>query len=189
MDRCPWPRSEIAIRYHDEEWGVPVHDDRKHFEFLMLEAAQAGLSWEIVLRKREGYRVAFAEFDPEAVAKFDADRVDALVLDPGIVRNRKKIEAAVGNARAFLRVRDEFGSFDTYLWQFVEGHPVMNAWERIEEVPARTPLSDAVSADLRQRDFRFVGSTICYAHLQATGLLNDHLVSCFRHAEIRGDVF
>lgn len=177
--------SDSYLRYHDEEWGVPVHDDRRHFEFLILEGAQAGLSWRTVLHRREGYRRAFADFDPERVARFTPRRVEALLADPGIIRNRLKVESAVGNARAFLQVRDEFGSFSAYVWAFVDGRPVRNRWRRQEEVPATSPVSDALSRDLKRRGFRFVGSTIVYAHLQATGLVNDHLVGCFRHRECR----
>jgi DNA-3-methyladenine glycosylase I len=184
MNRCGWARDELAIRYHDEEWGVPVHDDRRWFEFLILEGAQAGLSWDTILRKRENYRRAFAEFDPEVVARFDEERIAALLADPGIVRNRLKVASAVRNARAFLEVRGEFGRFDDYIWRFVEGRPVRNTWRGLGEVPARTATSDAMSKDLRKRGFNFVGSTICYAMMQATGLVNDHLVECFRHGEV-----
>ncbi len=184
MDRCGWAKDELAIRYHDEEWGVPVHDDRRWFEFLVLEGAQAGLSWDTILRKREAYRRAFASFDPEAVARFDEARIELLLADPGIVRNRLKVASAVKNARAFLRVQEEFDGFDPYIWRFVEGRSLRNAWRRLEEVPAKTPASDAMSKDLRKRGFNFVGSTICYALMQATGLVNDHLVGCFRHQEL-----
>ena len=173
------------LSYHDREWGVPVHDDRKHFEFLVLEAAQAGLSWSIVLKKREGYRRAFAEFDPEQVARFTAKRVERLLLDPAIIRNRLKIEAAVKNAKALLAVRDEFGSFDAYAWRFVDGRPKVNRWKTSKEIPAMTPQSDAFSKDLKRRGFSFVGSTVIYAHMQAIGMVNDHLVTCFRHRELR----
>jgi DNA-3-methyladenine glycosylase I len=184
MNRCGWAKDNLAIRYHDEEWGVPVHDDRRWFEFLILEGAQAGLSWDTILRKREHYRRAFAGFDPDAVARFDEARIESLLGDPGIVRNRLKVASAVKNARAFLRVSDEFGGFDTFIWRFVEGRPVQNAWTSLGKVPARTPLSDAMSKDLKKRGFTFVGSTICYALMQATGLVNDHLVVCFRHLEL-----
>jgi DNA-3-methyladenine glycosylase I len=184
MRRCDWARTALTIRYHDEEWGVPVHDDRRWFEFLILEGAQAGLSWDTILRKRENYRRAFAEFDPEVVARFDEERIAALLADPGIVRNRLKVASAVRNARAFLEVRGEFGRFDDYIWRFVEGRPVRNTWRGLGEVPARTATSDAMSKDLRKRGFNFVGSTICYAMMQATGLVNDHLVECFRHGEV-----
>jgi DNA-3-methyladenine glycosylase I len=175
---------EWLTPYHDDEWGVPVHDDRRHYEFLVLEAAQAGLSWLTVLKRREGYRKAFAGFDPEAVARFSANRIEVILADPGVIRNRQKIESAVGNARALLEVRDEFASFDAYLWGFVDGTPVHNAWRSIDKIPATTPLSVAVSKDLKQRGFRFVGPTVCYSHLQAAGLVNDHLVSCFRWAPL-----
>ena len=184
MNRCDWARSDEMVRYHDEEWGVPKHDDRVHFEFLMLEGAQAGLSWETILRKRAAYRAAFAGFDPAAVAKFDTRDVRRLMKDAGIVRNRLKIESAVRNARAFLAVQEEFGSFDAYVWRFVGGGPLRNRWRALKEVPARTEESDAMSKDLRRRGFNFVGSTICYAYMQAVGMVNDHLVGCFRHAEL-----
>jgi DNA-3-methyladenine glycosylase I len=174
------------LAYHDREWGVPVHDDRKHFEFLVLEAAQAGLSWAIVLGKREGYRRAFSQFDPVKVARFDAKKVDRLTADPSIIRNRMKIEAAVRNARAFLKVQDEFGSFDAYCWRFVEGRPKANRRRTIRDIPATTPESDAFSTDLKKRGFSFVGSTVIYAHMQAVGMVNDHVVGCFRHAELSG---
>jgi len=183
--RCPWCLgvSDAYVKYHDEEWGVPARGDAEQFEFLVLEAAQAGLSWSTVLHKRAGYRRAFAGFDPEKVARFNVRSVERLVQDPGIVRNRQKIEAAINNARRFLEVRETFGSFGDYLWAFVDGEPVANRWRDQKQVPASTPLSDAVSRDLKARGFRFVGTTIVYAHLQATGLVNDHLVSCFRHRE------
>jgi DNA-3-methyladenine glycosylase I len=184
MNRCGWAKDDLAITYHDEEWGVPVHDDRRWFEFLVLEGAQAGLSWDTILRKRENYRRAFAGFNPNAVARFDDGRIESLLADPGIVRNRLKVSSAVKNARAFLRVQEEFGSFDPYVWRFVEGRSVTNAWRSLGEIPARTPLSDAMSKDLKKRGFTFVGSTICYALMQATGLVNDHLIGCFRHREI-----
>ena len=173
------------IEYHDREWGVPTHDDRKHFEFLVLEAAQAGLSWAIVLNKRDGYRRAFSQFDPEKVARFDTRKIDRLTLDPGIVRNRLKITAAVNNARQFLDVQERFGSFDNYCWQFVGGRPKVNRWKSMGDIPATTPESDAFSKDLKQRGFSFVGPTVIYAHMQAVGMVNDHLVSCFRHRELR----
>lgn len=182
--RCPWSLNgdEAYQRYHDDEWGVPVRDDRTHFEFLILESAQAGLSWAIVLRKREGYRRAFADFDPERVARFNSRSIERLVNDPGIVRNRQKITAAVGNARGFLRLREEFGSFERYVWRFVDGRPIVNRRRSQSDVPATSRESDALSKDLKRRGFGFVGSTIVYAHMQATGLVNDHLVTCFRHA-------
>jgi DNA-3-methyladenine glycosylase I len=172
------------LQYHDREWGVPVHDDRKHFEFLVLEAAQAGLSWSIVLSKREGYRRAFSEFDPAKVARYTTQRVEKLVADPAIIRNRLKIEAAVRNARMFLAVQDEFGSFNAYCWQFVDGRPRRNRWTTMSDIPATSPESDAFSKDLKRRGFSFVGSTIIYAHMQAVGMVNDHLVACFRHREV-----
>ncbi|AMV71624.1 DNA-3-methyladenine glycosylase I [Desulfuromonas carbonis] len=185
--RCPWPGSDPLYRdYHDREWGTPLHDDRQLFEFLTLEGAQAGLAWITILRKREGYRKAFADFDPKRVARFDAGRVAQLLTDPAIVRNRLKVESTVSNARAFLQVQEEFGSFAAYMWRFVDGRPRQNAWRRLAEVPASTPQSDAFSRDLKQRGFRFVGTTICYAHMQAVGMVNDHLVDCFRWRELGG---
>ena len=180
--RCAWPANDpLMRRYHDEEWGVPVHDDRKHFEFLILEGAQAGLSWRTVLHKRAAYRAAFANFDPRRVARFDARKVKTLLNNAGIIRNRLKIESTISNARAFLAVQKEFGSFDRYVWRFVGGRPIVNHWTTLRQIPARAPESDALSADLKNRAFRFVGSTIVYAHMQATGLVNDHLVHCYRH--------
>ncbi|MDD2764364.1 MAG: DNA-3-methyladenine glycosylase I [Opitutaceae bacterium] len=179
---CPWATTERYRVYHDEEWGVPLHDDRALFEFLILEGAQAGLSWLTILNKRENYRRAFDGFDAEKIARYGTRKVVALLADAGIVRNRLKIAAAIRNARAFLAVQREFGTFDRYLWQFVNGRPIQNAWRTIRQVPARTPESDAMSRDLQQRGFTFVGSTICYAHMQATGMVNDHLVTCSRHA-------
>lgn len=183
--RCPWSLgvSPAYLAYHDSEWGRPVTDDRGQFEFLVLESAQAGLSWSTILHKRDAYRRAFADFDPERVARFNRRSVERLLADAGIVRNRLKIEAAIGNARAFLEVVEARGSFSDYIWGFVDGRPVVNRWRRQDQVPATTPLSDALSRDLKVRGFRFVGSTIVYSHLQATGLVNDHLVSCYRHAE------
>jgi DNA-3-methyladenine glycosylase I len=169
------------MAYHDEEWGVPVHDDRKQFEFLTLESAQAGLSWATVLRKRENYRRAFAEFDAERVARFTDKRIERLLEDPGIIRNRQKVSAAVNNARCFLAVRDEFGTFDAYIWRFVDGRPIQNTLARMKDIQATSQESDALSKDLKQRGFKFVGSTIMYAHMQAIGMVNDHLVTCFRH--------
>lgn len=182
--RCSWAAAEPNIRYHDEEWGVPVHGDRSLFEFLILEGAQAGLSWTTILNKRENYRKAFAGFDPKRVARFDRRKIAALLRDPGIVRNRLKIVSAVENAKAFLRVQREFGSFDAYIWQFVGGTPQVNAPQSLKQVPARTSESDAVSKDLKRRGFNFVGSTICYAFMQAVGMVNDHLVECFRYKEL-----
>lgn len=187
VTRCAWAGSDPLYQdYHDREWGVPVHDDRLLLEFLILEGAQAGLSWITILRKREAYRAAFAGFDPEAVAVFDDAKVAELLQNPGIVRNRLKVASAITNARAFLAVQEEFGSFDTYLWRFVNGQPIQNAWQNIKEIPASTPLSDTLSRDLKQRGFRFVGSTICYAHMQAVGMVNDHTVDCFRWRELGG---
>jgi len=183
--RCQWAGTVHPdyIAYHDREWGVPVHDDGKHFEFLILEGAQAGLSWWTILSRREGYRKAFAGFDPRRVARFTPQRIEKLLADPGIIRNRLKVEAAVTNARAFLAVQDEFGSFDEYVWPFVEGRPIQNRRRTLKDLPATTPQSDALSKDLKRRGFKFVGSTIVYAHMQAVGMVNDHLVSCFRHRE------
>jgi DNA-3-methyladenine glycosylase I len=184
--RCAWVGSEPLYQaYHDQEWGVPVHDDRLLFEFLVLEGAQAGLSWLTILRKREGYRRAFAGFDPTAVAAFGANDVERLLADPGIVRNRLKVESAISNARAFLRVREEFGSFDAHVWGFVAGETIQNEWKLMSEIPVKTPEAELMSADLKKRGFRFVGPTICYAHMQATGMVNDHTVDCFRYREIR----
>jgi len=178
--RCAWPRNELAIRYHDEEWGLPVHDDRTWFEFLILEGAQAGLSWDTILRKRESYREAFDNFDPAKVARYNDRKLDALMQNEGIVRNRLKIASAVANAKAFLQLQEEFGSFDRYVWEFVGGKPKVNQPRSMKDVPARTPESDAISKALRKRGFNFVGSTICYAFMQATGLVDDHVVGCFR---------
>jgi DNA-3-methyladenine glycosylase I len=180
--RCPWAEGDLYIQYHDREWGVPLHDDRGLFEFLVLEGAQAGLSWLTILRKRENYRAAFAQFDAKSLARFDASKLKRLLANPGIVRNRLKIEAAVLNAKAFLEVQKEFGTFDRYIWQFVGGRPKQNQWSKA--VPAQTPEADAMSKDLKKRGFKFVGSTICYAFMQAVGMVNDHLVTCFRHAEV-----
>jgi DNA-3-methyladenine glycosylase I len=183
--RCAWAESgnELYLQYHDREWGVPVHEDRKQFEFLILEGAQAGLSWSTVLNKREGYRKAFANFDPVKVARFSEKKIETLIQNPSIIRNRLKITSAVSNARAFLAIQKEFGSFDTYIWAFVGGKPLQNRWKTMAEVPATSPESDALSKDLRQRGLKFVGSIILYAHLQAAGLVNDHLLSCFRYRE------
>jgi len=184
--RCPWCEiNELEVAYHDQEWGVPVHDDRRWFEFLILEGAQAGLSWDTILKKRENYRRAFAAFDPKKVARFGGRKRAALMKNPGIVRNRLKIESAVTNAKAFLAVQREFGSFDRYIWQFTGGKPKRNRWRGMRQVPAATPESDAMSKDLKKRGFRFVGSTICYAFMQATGMVDDHLVTCFRHRAVR----
>jgi DNA-3-methyladenine glycosylase I len=183
--RCAWSTSDpLYILYHDEEWGVPMHDDQKLFEFLVLEGAQAGLSWITILRKRENYRKAFDNFDANKVARYNDRKIEKLLNDPGIVRNRLKINATIQNARAFLQVQEEFGSFDKYIWGFVEGKPVVNRWKTLKEIPAKTPLSETISKDLVKRGFRFVGPTIVYAHLQATGVVQDHLVSCFRYKEL-----
>ena len=182
--RCSWAQTPLSIAYHDTEWGVPTHDDRRLFEFLTLEGAQAGLSWEIILKKREAYREAFLEFDPARVARVTPARIERLMRNPGIVRNRLKIGSAVRNAGAFLAVQDEFGSFDAYLWRFVESAPRVNARRALRDVPARTPESDALSRDLRRRGFTFVGSTICYAFMQAVGLVNDHTTDCFRYRRV-----
>lgn len=187
MKRCEWVNESnlIMVDYHDREWGVPVHNDRKHFEFLVLEAAQAGLSWSTILRRRDGYRRAFSDFDPEKVARYTEKRIEKLVLDPSIIRNRMKIAAAVRNARHFLAVADEFGSFDSYCWRFVDGHPIINRRQSSKDIPATSPESDAFSKDLKARGFSFVGSTIIYAHMQAVGMVNDHLVDCFRYREVQ----
>ena len=184
MNRCDWARNALAIEYHDTEWGVPAHDDRRLFEFLILEGAQAGLSWDTVLRKREAYRAAFDDFDPEKVAAYDEAKCAGLLANEGLIRNRLKIASSVANARAFLRVAEECGSFDAYVWNFVDGRPLVNAWENLSQVPARTEISDRLSKDLKKRGFNFVGSTIMYAFMQACGLVNDHLVTCFRHHQI-----
>lgn len=185
MTRCPWATTEIYEQYHDREWGVPVHDDRRLFEFLILEGAQAGLSWLTVLKKRANYRAAFDGFDPEKVARYGERDAARLLGDAGIVRNRLKVAAAIQNAKAFLAVQEEFGSFDRYSWNFVGGRPIQNEWRTMAELPARSAESDALSADLKRRGFKFVGPTIIYAHMQATGMVNDHLVSCPRHAELK----
>ena len=183
MKRCTWPTNELSIRYHDEEWGKPLHDDRGLFEFLILEGAQAGLSWDTILRKRENYRKAFDGFDVNKVARYTDKRIEKLLKDEGIIRNRLKIQSAVSNARAFLKVQKEFGSFDEYIWSFIDGKPVVNEWKKTSQVPATSDKSDEISKDLKKRGFNFVGSTIIYAHMQATGMVNDHLVSCFRYKE------
>ncbi len=184
MRRCPWAKTELYVQYHDTEWGVPIHNDRLLFEFLILEGAQAGLSWETILKKRANYQKAFDQFDPAIIAKYGQRKRKGLLSDTGIVRNRLKIEAAIGNAKAFLAVQDEIGTFDRYIWNFVGHQPKQNIWKSMEEVPARTPESDAMSKDLKRRGFKFVGSTICYAFMQAVGMVNDHLVECFRHSEL-----
>jgi DNA-3-methyladenine glycosylase I len=183
--RCPWAKSDQYVEYHDTEWGVPVHDDRLLFEFLILEGAQAGLSWETILKKRANYREAFDQFDPAIVARYGQKKQASLLINEGIVRNRLKIAAAIQNANSFLAVQDEFGTFDNYIWGFVDHQPIQNAWKSMKQVPARTPESDAMSKDLKRRGFKFVGSTICYAFMQAVGMVNDHLVGCFRHVELQ----
>jgi DNA-3-methyladenine glycosylase I len=185
--RCHWAGNEWNVPYHDEEWGVPVHEDRLLFEFLILEGAQAGLSWDTILRKRARYRQVFDNFDPAKVARYDARKKRALLKDPGIIRNRLKIDSAISNARAFIAIQKEFGSFDKYIWQFVGGSPKQNTWRAGQHVPAKTKESDAMSKDLQKRGFRFVGSTICYAFMQAVGMVNDHAVECFRYAAVAGD--
>ncbi len=187
MKRCTWVNADnpLMMQYHDREWGVPVHDDRKHFEFLVLEAAQAGLSWSIVLNKREGYRRAFSEFDAGKVARYTESRIQKLILDPAIIRNRLKIEAAVRNAKKFLAIQEEFGTFDAYCWRFVDGRQKVNRWKTMRQIPATSTESDAFSKDLKRRGLSFVGSTVIYAHMQAVGMVNDHLVDCFRYRELR----
>ena len=187
LRRCPWAQTPASIAYHDEEWGVPIHDDSSLFELIVLEGAQAGLSWETVLRKRARYRVVFRDFDPSVVARITPARVEKILCDPGVIRNRAKIESAIGNARALLRLRDEFASFDSYLWRFVGNKPIVNRRRRMQDVPASTKESHAMSADLIRRGFRFVGPTICYAFMQAAGLVNDHLISCPWHERVRED--
>jgi DNA-3-methyladenine glycosylase I len=182
--RCKWPSNPLSIRYHDEEWGLPQHDDRVLFEFLLLEGAQAGLSWDTILQKRENYRAALDGFDPERIARYDRRKVQSLLRNPGIVRNRLKIASVIKNAKAFLSVRKEFGSFDRYIWQFTGGKPLVNTHASNQSIPARTPESDAMSKDLKKRGFNFVGSTICYAFMQAVGMVNDHAVECFRHTQV-----
>jgi DNA-3-methyladenine glycosylase I len=183
--RCQWAKGDVYVAYHDTEWGVPLHDDRALFEFLILDGAQAGLSWITLLKKRDHYRRVFDNFDPDKVARYDSRKVRKLLADPGIVRNRLKIASAIRNARTFLEVREEFGSFDAYIWRFVGGKPIQNRWPSLKHIPARTPESDAMSKDLKQRGFNFVGSTICYAFMQAAGMVNDHTADCFRHREVR----
>ncbi len=186
MKRCPWCEGdELYIKYHDEEWGVPVHDDKKHFEFLTLESAQAGLSWLTILRKRDNYRKAFNGFDPKKVSRYGKKKMEELVNNPGIIRNRRKIEASINNAVKFQEIQKEFGSFDEYIWKFTDFKLVINSWQDISEIPANTKLSDEISKDLKKRGFKFVGSTIIYAHIQAIGLVNDHIVSCFRYNELK----
>jgi DNA-3-methyladenine glycosylase I len=186
IKRCAWAGDDdLYQHYHDTEWGVPLHDDRQLFEFLILEGAQAGLSWITILRKRENYRAAFDGFDPARIARYDAGKIASLLQNPGIVRNRLKVAAAVSNARKFLDVQEEFGSFDAFIWRFVDGEPKQNKWRSLSDIPASTPESDAMSRELKQRGFKFVGSTICYAHMQATGMVNDHTTDCYRHKELR----
>lgn len=182
--RCDWAKNDLAIDYHDKEWGVPLHDDQRLFEFLILEGAQAGLSWDTILAKRENYRKAFDKFDPKKVAKYGEEKFEELLQNEGIVRNKLKVRSATRNANAFLKVVEEFGSFDKYIWSFVDGKPIVNKFKEMSDVPASTEISDAMSKDLKKRDFNFVGSTICYAFMQATGMVNDHLVSCFRYEEL-----
>ncbi len=184
LRRCEWATTELSIAYHDKEWGVPVHDDRTLFEFLILEGAQAGLSWETILKKRESYRAAFDGFDPAKVARYGKRKVEALLRDPGIVRNRRKVESTVLNAKAFIDVQEEFGSFDAYIWRFVDGAPKVNAWRSLKQLPAQTLESKAMSKDLLHRGFKFVGPTICYAFMQAVGMVNDHVVDCFRYEQV-----
>jgi len=186
-NRCDWCENtfEEYVRYHDEEWGVPIHNDDIQFEFLTLESAQAGLSWSTILKKRKGYRQAFANFEVEKVARFDEQKIQKMLQNPEIVRNELKIRSAINNAQKFINIQEEFGSFNDYIWRFVDGNPIQNQWERLSDVPANTDLSDKLSKDLKKRGFKFVGSTTIYAHMQATGLINDHLVSCFRYEEIR----
>jgi len=186
IKRCDWcERDELYMKYHDKEWGIPIHSDRKLFEFLILEGAQAGLSWITVLRKREAYREAFDRFDYNKIANYNEHKIQSLLKNPGIIRNRLKIHSVVQNARAFIEVRKEFGTFNKYIWQFVDGKPIQNSWKNLKQLPARTEISDILSNDLKRRGFNFVGSTICYAHMQATGMVNDHITSCFRHKEIK----
>lgn len=185
-NRCSWSSSDpIYISYHDAEWGVPLHDDQKWFEFIVLDGAQAGLSWLTVLRKREHYRKVFDNFSPEKVALYDTNKIQELLLDPGIIRNKLKVNSAVKNAQAFLKIQEQFGSFDKYIWQFVGGKPIINSWKTLQEIPAKTKESDTMSTDLLKHGFSFVGSTICYAFMQAAGMVNDHLVDCFRYAEVQ----
>jgi DNA-3-methyladenine glycosylase I len=186
MKRCEWCEGdELYIKYHDEEWGVPVHDDNKHFEFLILEGVQAGLSWLMILKKRDNYRKAYDNFNPNKIAKYDQKKLDELMSNKGLIRNRRKIESSVTNAIRFLEIQDDFGSFDNYIWNFVDNKPVLNSWKSISDIPAKSNLSDILSYDLKSRGFKFVGSTIIYAHMQAIGLVNDHIVDCFRYEEIK----
>ncbi len=183
--RCGWSQgSELMINYHDTEWGLPLHNDRKLFEFLLLDCFQAGLSWEIVLKKRESFRSALDDFNPELISKYSRRKIQSLLKDPGIIRNRLKVESAVSNAAIFLKLQEEFGSFDTYIWRFTEGKTIVNSWKRLSEIPANTPVSDTMSRELKKKGFRFAGSTICYAFMQAAGMVNDHVVDCFRYREL-----
>ena len=184
LTRCSWPSDDLSIRYHDEEWGTPAHDDVTLFEFLILEGAQAGLSWDTILKKRENYRAAFNSFDPKKIARYDRRKIQTLMNNAGIIRNRLKIASTVQNAKAFLKVQELFGSFDAYIWQFTGGSPIVNAWRSSKQVPASTPASDAMSKDLKKRGFSFIGTTICYAFMQATGMVNDHLTGCFRYSQL-----
>ncbi len=187
ITRCPWCGDDpLYVRYHDEEWGTPVHDERTHFEFLLLETQQAGLSWRTILGKREAYRGAFANFEPERVALYSEKDIERLLMDPGLIRNRRKLEAAVRNARAFLDIQAQYGSFDSWIWNFTGGRPIINNWQSVSKIPARTELSDLISAEMKKAGFAFVGSVTIYAHLQAIGIVNDHLVSCFRHTQLAG---
>jgi DNA-3-methyladenine glycosylase I len=185
MERCPWcGNNSIYVKYHDEEWGEPVHDERKHFEFLVLESAQAGLSWITILKKRENYRIAYDNFDPVKVAEYSEEKVNEFMKNEGIIRNRKKIEASINNAKMFLKIQDEFGSFDNYIWKFVNYRPIVNSWQDISQLPASSELSDIVSKDLKKRGFKFLGTITVYSHLQAIGIINDHLMSCFRYKQL-----
>ena len=187
MKRCPWCEiNELYIKYHDEEWGVPVHDDKKHFEFLILEGVQAGLSWLTILKKRDNYRKTYDNFDPVKIATYDEKKIDKLMKNPGIIKNLRKIEASINNAKRFLEVQEEFGSFDNYIWSFVNNKPVINSWKKDSEIPSNTELSDKISNDLKKKGFKFVGSTIIYAHMQAIGIVNDHIVNCFRYNKLKG---
>jgi DNA-3-methyladenine glycosylase I len=183
--RCKWATNDLAIQYHDTEWGVPSHDDRHLLEFIILEGAQAGLSWDTILRKRENYRAAFSQFNPQRIARYDRSKIDSLMHDPGIIRNKLKIHSAIANAQAFLKIQKELGSFDEYIWQFVDGKPRINSVRSLKQLPARTSQSDAMSKDLKKRGFNFVGSTICYAFMQAVGMVNDHMVTCFRYSQLK----
>ncbi|MCX8014204.1 MAG: DNA-3-methyladenine glycosylase I [Rectinema sp.] len=187
MNRCPWCGTDpVYVRYHDEEWGRPVHDEQLHFEFLLLETQQAGLSWRTILGKREAYRAAFSGFDPAIIARYSTVEIESMLQNPSLIRNRRKLEAAIANARAFLSIQEKHGSFDQWIWRFVDGMPIVNTWKDMREIPVRTPLSDRISEEMRSNGFRFVGSVTIYAHMQAIGLVNDHLIDCFRHAELAG---